>query len=349
MRVAIAVVIACAACGDDGAGPRDATGGGDDAPAVVEEIHFIGRFDATHCFAWPGSQIRTRFSGTTISADLEDTGGNNYFDVTVDRTTTTVQLASGRHTVELVNGLAAGMHDLALTRRPETFFGTTTFHGFTGAMLVGTQRPSRLIEFVGDSITCGYGVLGGSATCPFAADTEAETHAWGAFASSALDAVHVSIAYSGGGMYRNNNGSTMNTLPIRYERTFADDPASTWDGSYSPDVIVIGLGTNDFAPGDPGSAFVTAYASFIVMLRAKFANASIVLATSPMLGGAQHTAQRADLDQVVTMVADPKVTIVEIATQLAADGYGCDYHPNEVTQHKMADALVPAIRAATGW
>lgn len=352
MRVALVLSLACAACGDDAAGPRDATTGGDtapDAPSIVEDVHFIGRFDATHRFAWPGSQIRTRFSGTTISADLEDTGNSDYFDVTIDGATTRLQLASGRHTVALANGLAAGMHDLMLTRRTETFLGTTTVHGFSGATLVPTPRPGRLIEFVGDSITCGYGVLGATATCPFAADTEAETHAWGAFASTALDAVHVSIAYSGGGMYRNNGGTTTNTLPMRYGRTFADDTASTWDFSYTPDAIVIGLGTNDFAQGDPGAAFVTAYASFVGMLRMRFPNAAIVLATSPMLGGMEHTTQRGYLDQVAAMVADPEVTVVEIATQLSADGFGCDYHPNEVTQHKMADALVPAIRAATGW
>jgi len=35
--------------------------------------------------------------------------------------------------------------------------------------------------------------------------------------------------------------------------------------------------------------------------------------------------------------------------QLDADGYGCDYHPNEVTAHKMADAVAAAIRPLTGW
>src|SRR5689334_1396773 len=138
IAIAIAVAVACAACGDDPTTPRDAAPGDGrlDAPAVVEDVHFIGRFDAMKRFAWPGSQIRTRFEGTTLSADLDDTGANDYFDVTVDGTTTTLQLQAGRHVVELVKALAPGMHDLALTRRTETFFGTTTFYGFSGAPLV---------------------------------------------------------------------------------------------------------------------------------------------------------------------------------------------------------------------
>ncbi|HEX5061676.1 MAG TPA: GDSL-type esterase/lipase family protein [Kofleriaceae bacterium] len=345
-----ALCLALAACGDDAMTP---TGDGsmptpDSPPAVVEDIHFIGRFDAMHRFAWPGSQIRTRFEGTTISIDLDDSG-MSYYDVTIDGTTTTVHPASGRHMLALASGLPAGMHDLAFSRRTESFFGIATFYGFSGATLIPTARPQRLIEFIGDSITCGYGVLGAVATCNFTADTEAETHAWGTFASTALDAVHVSIAYSGLGMYRNYGGDTSPTIPQRYGRTFADDNASTWDFSYTPDVVVINLGTNDFSGGDPGAPFVTAYVGFVQMLRSKFGNAAIVLAASPMLGAPDHAKHKAYLDQVASMVADANVSVVDIATQLASDGYGCDYHPNEVTQHKMSDQLVPAIRAATGW
>ena len=35
--------------------------------------------------------------------------------------------------------------------------------------------------------------------------------------------------------------------------------------------------------------------------------------------------------------------------QLASDGYGCDYHPNTVTQQKMAAALVTYLKQTLGW
>ena len=121
-------------------------------------------------------------------------------------------------------------------------------------------------------------------------------------------------------------------------------------------MIVVNLGTNDFASDDPGAAYVTAYASFVqTELRGHFPAATILLATSPMLsdsfpqGAMTRTKARAHLDAIAAQLADPKVTVVEIAEQAPSDGYGCGYHPSEMTQHAMASALVTAIRAATAW
>ena len=169
--------------------------------------------------------------------------------------------------------------------------------------------------------------------------------------ADALGAIDTTVAYSGIGMARNNNGATDSTMPVRYERIFADVPSSTWTPSTEvPDVFVVNLGTNDFAGGDPGEAFRTAYVAFVRdQLRARAPQAQILLATSPMLGGGNRTLARAHLDAIAATLADPGVHVVEIPEQLSSDGFGCDYHPNEVTQHKMADALVAAIRPLTGW
>ncbi|MDB4952637.1 MAG: hypothetical protein JWO36_206 [Myxococcales bacterium] len=357
MRRSWVLALVCASCNGGATTPIAASA---DAPAadaqiVLEDVHLIGRFDQNHRFAWPGTQIVTRFDGTAISIELDD-NGQNWFEVTIDGTARApLHPGSGRATYPLATGLSPEPHDLALARRTESFFGPTTFFGFSGSPLIATPRPARLVEMIGDSITCGYGVLGVGPTCGFTAATEAETHAWGSFAATRLGAAHVSIAYSGIGMSRNGDGSTSDTMPERYLRTFADDGASTWAFSYSPDVIVIDLGTNDFAMGDPGSAFVTTYVAFTHMLRSHYANAKILLATSPMLadsypaGAMSRTKARGYLDQIAATLADPDVRVVEIAEQLSGDGYGCDYHPSEVTDRKMADVLVPAIRAATGW
>lgn len=333
---------------------------GDDAPSdgpppILEQVHRIGRFDAMDRFQWPGTEVRTRFAGTEISIELSETGPN-YFEVTLDGAKLTpLHTQSGRHTYPLASGLADGEHDLRVARRTEGFFGVTTFHGFPSATLVETPRPARFIELIGDSITCGYGVLGTAATCDFSADTEAETLAWATLAADALDAAHASIAYSGLGMYRNNGGDMTNTIPMRYDRALVESATPAWDWSYTPDVIVINLGTNDFAQGDPGMPYVTAYVAFVEMLVTRFPSAKILMATSPMLGdgfpaGQMHrTKARAYLDMAAAMIADPDVSVVEIAEQRASDGYGCDYHPNVTTQQIMATAITADIRRVTGW
>jgi hypothetical protein len=46
---------------------------------------------------------------------------------------------------------------------------------------------------------------------------------------------------------------------------------------------------------------------------------------------------------------DARIATMDVAEQLASDGYGCDYHPNEITARKMADVAVAKIREVTGW
>ena len=352
------VTLALVACGGSSAG-RDGGGGGPiDAPdGPLAEVHLIGRFDRTDPaaprFAWPGTTIRTRFDGTGLTVRLDD-AGDNQFEVTVDGVARPVLIPGagpGDHVI--ASGLPPGPHEVVIARRTESFFGPTRFLGFTGAPLIATPAPTRLIELVGDSISCGYGVLGPSATCGFSAATESEPAAWGALAAAELGVAHATIAYSGKGVVRNNGGDTTGLMPALYARTLAEEPGA-WSGAdYRPGVVVVNLGTNDFAQGDPGPGFVTAYAAFVTDLRARHPQAWIVIALSPMLsdgypaGAMQRTKARGYLQQVVTGAADAKVVYLELAEQ--TEPLGCDYHPGRTTQAAMGRALAAKIRELTGW
>lgn len=143
-----------------------------------------------------------------------------------------------------------------------------------------------------------------------------------------------------------------------YLRTIAAEDGE-WDfAGYSPDVVVVALGTNDFATGDPGAEFVTAYLELLASVRERFEDPWILLAESPMLsdsvpaGGMHRTRARAHLDAVVAAsmeAGDDRVLLLEIAEQDPADGMGCEGHPSETTHRKMADALVARVRSLTGW
>jgi lysophospholipase L1-like esterase len=359
------LLVGLAACGGGGAVPDgggDGDGGAADAGVgPIAKIHLLGRFDGAPTdpggarFAWPGSTIRARFDGDAIAIRFDEAGGNQY-DVTIDGGLQPVLVTSaGVQDYPLASGLAAGEHEVAVARRTESFFGVTGFLGFPGATLVDSEGPARWIEMVGDSITCGYGVLGAGPTCSFSADTEAETHAWGALAAAELGAAHTAIAYSGIGVYQNYGGEPSPTMPDRFPLTLADDPASAWPfTAYAPQVVAINLGTNDFSSGDPGSAFVDAYIDFVGQIRAHYPDTYIVVALSPMLsddypvGAMQRTLAAGYLQQVVA-AGGARESYLPLDEQLASDGLGCDYHPGETTQQKMADALVAQVRALTGW
>jgi lysophospholipase L1-like esterase len=366
MTRAVALLLAAlSACGGggsgadggdgDGDGDGDAGSGADAEPGPVAQIHRIGRFDGDDRFAWPGSALATRFDGTAISIRLDE-GGANQYDVTVDGAVqpVLVTIGGGAQDYELASGLAPGEHDLLIARRTEGSFGITGFAGFPGATLVDSEGSARWIELVGDSITCGYGVLGDSATCSFSADTEAETHAWGALAAAELGAFHTAIAYSGKGVYQNYGGEPGLTMRDLFPRTFPDAEDAWPFTAYVPDVVVINLGTNDFSDGDPGAPFVDAYVDFIGEIRVRYPAVPVVVALSPMLSdgfpsGAMHRTIAAGYLQEVVATAGGATSYLVLDEQVFDDGLGCDYHPGEVTQQKMADALVAHLRPLMGW
>lgn len=344
------------AASGDSAGQVDACAPGSGGGSAT--VHTIGRFDTSDPagpkFAWPGSAIVATFDGTGISAQLADNVGNNFFVVVVDGgMPTAFRTQQGTSTYPLATGLASGKHNVTLVKRTESYDGIVQLLGLTptGGALVATPEPwARRIEFIGDSITCGYGVLGGSCSNP-SVDQEDWTVTAGALASAQLHAEPTTISYSGIGMYRDYSGNTTNQMPARFLLTLADIPSSTWGFTTTPpDVVVVDLGTNDFAQGDPGAAFTMAYTAFLQQeLRPHYPNAWVILAVSPMLSGTSRTQISTYLNGVVSALqaaGDKRVAYFEYDFEQTM---GCQYHPDVATNEAMAAKIVPFIEQLTGW
>jgi lysophospholipase L1-like esterase len=325
-------------------------------------IHYLGRFDlsdpAAPASSWPGSAVAARFSGTGLDVDLHD-DGQNFFEVSIDGAAPTLLATTGgQDTYSLATGLADGEHEVVLFRRTESFQGIVHFHAFNpqgGGKIVPSPAPFKHhLELIGDSITCGYGNEGVGPGCGFTPDTENEWLAYGSIAARSLKAEQHVIAYSGKGAYRDYSGSTSDQMPVLYERTFAEDGAVQWDfSSWKADVVVLNLGTNDFAKGDPGQAYVDAYAGMVKQIRGHYPDAYILCAVGSMLGGTELTQDIKYVKGIVDAAktgGDTKVSFVDLGQQDGnTNGLGCDYHPSLKTHQIMADTLTAAIKTLTGW
>jgi lysophospholipase L1-like esterase len=211
---------------------------------------------------------------------------------------------------------------------------------------------ARRLEFVGDSITCGYGIEGANMSCPFTPATENHYLAFGALTARTLGAESLSVAYSGKGMYRNLGGDTGDTIPMLYDRIIVDR-AARWDfASWVPDAVIINLGTNDFGMGDPGQGYGDAYRAFIQRVRGNYPKAQIVCTLGPMMNAQQIARARGYIMPAIDAArtgGDTRVSYLEFPTQDGSTGFGCDWHPSKGTNQAMADKLVAELRRLLSW
>ncbi|HXI59396.1 MAG TPA: GDSL-type esterase/lipase family protein, partial [Polyangia bacterium] len=115
--------------------------------------------------------------------------------------------------------------------------------------------------------------------------------------------------------------------------------------------VVVHLGTNDFAAGDPGGPFLQAYVDFVRDVHTRYANARIYCAVSPMLSGTKRTMLTDYLNQVIAMRAaagDHSLALITFAPPDANTGWGCG-HPNAATHVIMANLLTRTLKTDLGW
>jgi lysophospholipase L1-like esterase len=325
-------------------------------------LRYTGRFDFSDPqrprFDWPAVTIEAAFSGPSAAVLLED--GRNSYDVTVNGQTTVLRTRPGQTRYPLAQGLGAGPHQLRLTKRTETFYGTPRFLGLElapGFDLADLPADNgRHIEFIGDSITAGYGVEGASPTCNYSPETENAARTYAAQTAAQLDAAYSITAVSGVGVVRNYNDDgplSAGTMLTYYGRTLANEPAEDWQAAQPPQAVVINLGTNDFSttPHPAGEVFLQGYTNLIIKVRQRYPNAHIFAVGGPIMAGPAVDTIRSVVAQMNEMLGDERVHFVPIENTLeqSAVDYGCDWHPNESGQRKIAAQLAPVIAAVLGW
>jgi hypothetical protein len=364
-------VIMIAACG----GGKSASSGSVAVDARAPELRLEGRFDdgdaAGPRFQWPGTAIRLRFAGTGVKVTLGEHSleldeyqqvAHDWYDVSLDgQHLSEFEAQEGVQTYTLASGLNKGEHELILRKRTEAFVGIGQFLGFeldAGSTVLHDAAPSRRIEFIGDSITAGFGV-DQAAPCLFSARTENYTHSYAYLTAQALGAEQMVLAITGAGAYRNWLGSTVNTIGDLYPRTMPTDWNSRWDFSrWTPDVVVINIGTGDFTGGDPGrDAFLGAYRSLLTRVRNNYPAALLVIAVGPMLSDLWPAGARAltqgrsymsDLVAERNQAGDARVKLIEFPNQ-DGSATGCKSHPSAATQSRVAVELTAFLRQQLGW
>lgn len=348
-----------------------------DVPPNHPHIFTMGRIDcrdpAALAFAFPGVYLRARFQGNALDLKLEDFGGGteqdtNYYDVIIDgQARAPLEVKSGVHVYELARGLGPGPHDVEIVKRIESNHGrgAARFLGLRvqkGAELLPVRARPRRLEFIGDSITCGYGnelAVADPTNYGYTTKNSNAHMAYGAITARQLDAEYVAVAASGRGLSRNYAGGPGTLLPELHTLTLPDDPAAPlWDHArYQPDATIINLGTNDYStPGVDRTRFRERYLQFLVDLRQRYPRTTLVVALGPMLNDdyppevRAWTTIRSDVAEVLAerkKAGEARLFYIEFEPQSAP--FGEDWHPSRATHQRMADALTAELRRWMHW
>lgn len=326
-----------------------------------EAVRYIGRTlvssDGSVAFDWVGTYMETRFTGGNISVKVSETG-ISYYNVFVDNKLHRVVKVCGTDTlINLVSGVDKRLHCLKIQKRSEGEFGRTTIHQFilsgSGRLTDKPMVRTRHIEFIGNSLTCGYGTEGKHRDDPFLVETENCNLTFAAMIARYFDAEYTLIAHSGRGAVRNYGDSvrvSKITMKDRMLNTFDEDQTHKWNfKAYHPDLVVINLGSNDFStePHPYKMEFIKAYQQIIFQLREHYGNIPI-LCIYPVGMQAPVYSYYEDL---VTGLNDSNVHLLKLDKNLynRTTDLGAAWHPGYSGHQKMAMWMIPYISTITGW
>lgn len=328
-------------------------------------IQYVGRicFDNPERprFTFPGTQINVCFTGTSIK--LWGKPHSGYYMAKVDDAQPfKVSLMGERDSVvTIAAALPQGAHTLRLMYVIEGYELKPDFRGFIldkGATLLPPPAlPQRTIEFIGNSITCGYGNESIEKSDPFEYETENHYYTYAAETARQLKAQHWVVARSGIGVYRNYDGpkaGSKDCMPAQYDFTLFNDFKEKWDFSrYQPHVVCINLGTNDLSTNNYDvKRLRQAYVNFIAQVRAHYPSAKIVMLCGSMLNGKELNIARRTLNDVVDEYhkkGDKELYRFDFTPQNGDLYYGASWHPSLWQHQKMAGELTAYLRTLMQW
>ncbi len=216
-----------------------------------------------------------------------------------------------------------------------------------------TKDKNLFIEFIGDSITCGYGVEAMSAEEPYSTSTQNFMKSFAYLTAKKLDADYSAVCYSGYGINSGYTTDIQNTdmlIPKNYKYVgIKEKYREEWDFSTrTPDIILINLGTNDSSYVSKNISerlfgFERDYLEFLIQVREKNPRAFIVCTLGTMGGDEIYCAVEKIVEQYSKK--DKKISCFRLPLQKQEDGYGSDWHPSEKTQSLTADITAMELNA----
>jgi lysophospholipase L1-like esterase len=307
---------------------------------ITSAAHFGFSFKGTEC---------------AVYASIAAAGQHNYLQYELDGVyQKRIRIDGGVNTPVIIKADGAGKHRVWIYKATEAHTGAIIISKIAAPQIKNLSIPKLpLIEFIGNSITCGAAADDSEIPCGTGEyhDHHNAYMAYGPRVSRALKVNFVLASVSGIGIYRtwNRNGPSM---PQVYENAdFQLNSPQKWDfTTYSPKIVGIALGTNDMSKGD-GSArdpfdttrFVADYVKFVQLVKSKYPKAQIALLSSPMIRDTSNIILQHCLISIKRQIDTlfPNDKPVAPFFFKAMDAHGCSGHPSVADHEILAGELKP--------
>lgn len=311
---------------------------------ITSAVHFGFSFTGTSC---------------TVYTSINDASMHNYLQYELDGIyQKRIKVMGGSVQQIVLSANNNGQHTIEIYKATEATTGPIFIQKITGNNLHAiTPSNAPLIEFIGNSITCGADADTSDMPCGKGEyhDYHNAYYAYGPRTARALKVNYILSSVSGIGIYRTWNMDNPG-MPQVYEKArLITEDTTQWNFKlYSPKIVSIALGTNDLSRGDgkherkpfDSSVFVKDYISFIQLVKSKYTTATIALLSSPMINGSDRillqnclTAVKQNID--ASYPSDKPVALYFFKPMHPG---GCSGHPSVEDHAILAQELIPFFK-----
>jgi lysophospholipase L1-like esterase len=246
-----------------------------------------------------------------------------------------------------------------LEKITETQSSTGRFHGFySDDKPADLPKRKRRIEFIGDSFTVGYGNTSSSRECT-TEEVYATTNSqlsFGPLVAKHFNADYQINASSGFGIVRNYNGTSPDKSLLKLYPYTLSTPNEKYSGKWQPQIIVIGLGTNDFSTPLNGNErwktraelqndYVANYVGFVKGLHQQHPKTQFILMASDQMEGELAT----QINKVIAALKADGLKKIDSIIFKGLDYQGCHWHPSVKDDQLLAGLLIEYVESNKLW
>ncbi len=311
-------------------------------------ISLMGRTEingSSLILGWQGSGFFFDFEGRELRIKFGNFNSERhfYFRINIDKTSQTHCVCTSGQVI-VIRGLTEGIHHAKVIKLTESSseaeVSEITISGEKAEFHQSLEEQKPRFEFIGDSLTAGFGNMTTSETSIYREYQQDMTYAYAYLTSENFKADGRYICCSGKGIFNNWDGTKNDLIPLFYEKKYITKDEKHDFSSWTPDIIFINAGTNDITANTDPKDFKKAYIDFVNRVH-QLNPTSVILCIHGMT-----TDKYADTFEELKhhfKNADFQIDFVKFAP-IPEEYYGALGHPNMVANKLFARELIKVTK-----